>query len=483
MLSRATVQGKQEPRIRRAPKHVYTDGEDAGNLVGAYGLDPMPWQQAILDSWLGRDDNDSFVCSTCGITMPRQNGKNAVIEMRELYGLTCIGEQILHTAHEVKTARKAFNRLAGFFENDRDYPELAAMVVSIRKTNGQEGIYLNNGASIEFSARTRGASRGFTVDLVVFDEAQELTDEQLEAIMSTMAAAPLGNRQLIYTGTPPTPNSPGEVFYRVRKQAINDEDPRLAWDEWSVEDIGDVSDRSRWYETNPSMGYLLDEEFTETEYRQLSEEGFARERLGWWSDTATANAVFSEEQWMECWTNEPPSPSDSEKLCIGIKFTPDGAKYALSAAVKTPDDDPYVEGLYYWPVDGVSFIADWLNERKNKIAEVAIDGRSHADSLYEKLIEAKFPKKAIRLVSTRDVVAASTMLYNAVKEKGVRHSGQPLMVASATKSRKRTIGQKDAGGWGFGDGLADSAPIESVALAHMSVMTCKRKPGRKARIL
>ena len=47
--------------------------------------------------------------------------------MRELYGMVVLGERFLHTAHEVKTARKAFLRIAGFFENPRQYPELAAM--------------------------------------------------------------------------------------------------------------------------------------------------------------------------------------------------------------------------------------------------------------------------------------------------------------------------------------------------------------------
>lgn len=483
MSSREAVRGNQEPRIRREPAFLYTDGDDAAQLVSTYGLTPYPWQKTILDAWLGRNAEDRFVCSSCGITMPRQNGKNAVIEMRELYGLCIIGEQILHTAHEVKTARKAFNRLCGFFENDRDYPELAEMVVSIRKTNGQEGIYLTNGASIEFSARTRGASRGFTVDLVVFDEAQELTDEQLEAIMSTMAAAPLGNRQLIYTGTPPTPNSPGEVFARVRGQAVRDEDPRLAWHEWSVPEIGDVSDRSRWYDTNPSMGYRLDEEFTETEYRQMSADGFARERLGWWSDSAVANAVFTEGQWRACLTDIPPQPDDDEIYCIGVKFSSDGSHVAISAAVRKNTRLPYIEGLFYVSMEaGTTWIADWLVQRKHVIAEVVIDGKSNVDSLVNDLDKAGFPIKARKAASTADVIAASSMLYNAVVEQTIQHSGQPLMDESATKSRKRIIGSKEAGGWGFGDGAFASAPIESAALAYRSLLTTKRNPRRKMRV-
>ena len=185
---------------------AYTDGGDAARLVGAYGYDLDPWQARVMDAWLGRDERDRFTATSCGLAVPRQNGKNALLEVRELYGIVCMGEHILHTAHEVKTARKAFNRLASFFENGLKHPELAAMVASIRRTNGQEAIELwaldpdtlepipgEVGGTVEFSARSRGAARGFTVDTVVFDEAQELTDEQLDALLPTLAVHLHGN--------------------------------------------------------------------------------------------------------------------------------------------------------------------------------------------------------------------------------------------------------------------------------------------------
>src|SRR5690606_18531865 len=108
--------------------------------------------------------------------------------------------------------RKAFKRLLSFFENERESPELFAMVAEIRRTNGQEAIILTNGASIEFIARTRSSGRGFTVDDLVLDEAQDLTDEQLEALLPTLSSAPSGDPQQLYLGTPPPPRSPGTVW-------------------------------------------------------------------------------------------------------------------------------------------------------------------------------------------------------------------------------------------------------------------------------
>lgn len=98
--------GKQEPRIRIEPESLYSDGEDACFLMRSYGQPPDPWQALVLETWLARGKHDRFAATTCGLAVPRQNGKNWLLEARELYGITQCNESILHTAHEVKTARK-----------------------------------------------------------------------------------------------------------------------------------------------------------------------------------------------------------------------------------------------------------------------------------------------------------------------------------------------------------------------------------------
>ena len=165
----------------------------------------------------------------------KKNGKNVCLEAREYYGLLINGEKILHTAHQVKTSKKAFRRFEAFF-TDKKHPEIMAEVKNIRYTNGEECIELINGGRIEYSTRSRQAARGFDgVSLVVYDEAQELTDEQLEATMATLAASATGTRQIIYAGTPPYPGCPGKVFGRIRGSVIEKAGPYDSWHEWSVE--------------------------------------------------------------------------------------------------------------------------------------------------------------------------------------------------------------------------------------------------------
>lgn len=435
----------------------------------------------VLDYWLTRDEDDKFAFTSCGLPIPRQNGKNAVLEMREWYGLCIIGEKILHTAHRVDTARKAFLRLVTFFENP-EHPEIAELVVSIRRTNGQESITLANGGMIEFSSRVNGGSRGSTYDVVVFDEAQELTDDQMEAIMSTMAAAPKGNRQMIFTGTPPSPVSPGTVFSRRRKNALSDDAGAVCWLEWSVDEIGDVWDRTRWYETNPALGYRIEESFTEEECRTLSIEGFARERLGWWSDAEGGNLAIRPGLWDHGTVDNAPAPKSGEKLAYGVKFTVDGQKVALSVAVKSKGQRTLVECIEFTStVGGINGLADWLIERKDRCSVVAIDGKSNTAALVRKLMDGGFPKRAIIVMGPNDVGASAAVLLNAIEEDEIQHIKSPTLDESATTAQRRTIG--NSGAWGFGDGLAECAPIESVSFAYWAVVNTKRTPGRRSRLL
>lgn len=473
-----TLKGRQEPRVQVEPSRAYSDGDDAGILAASYGMKPDPWQQTILDAWLGRDESDKFTASRCGVLVPRQNGKNAIIEVRELYGTAILGEKILHTAHEVKTARKAFLRLASFFENEREYPELAALVVAIRRTNGQEAIVLNNGGSVEFSARSRGASRGFTVDVVVCDEAQELTDEQLEALMPTMAAAPLGNPQLILVGTPPNHNAAGEVFGRMRHNAHDGGDGKLSWHEWSVEEVGDIHDRQRWADCNPALGYRLNVSIIEDEIAQMSTDGFARERLSMWFENEAMRKPIDPKKWAKLATAK---PERAGKTAYGVKFSPDGAVAALSVAVLGEGGKVHLEAIEHRSMsEGVGWLMDFLLPRWKAAATIVIDGLHWSGSLVEQLrANGVRNRQVITLPNSKDIVNASSMMLNAIEQETVTHFDQPGLNQSALDAVKREIGR--GGGWAFGG--EDSTLIESVTLAHFGALTSKRNPNRQQKLL
>lgn len=472
------MKGSQEPRIRIEPNRISTDGSDAALLMSEYGCQLDEWQQLIIDCWLGKDESGKYNVTNAGLSVPRQNGKNVCLEAREFFGLVINGEKILHTAHQVRTSKKSFRRLAAMF-TDKRHPEITDVVKQIRYTNGEECIELLNGGTIEFSARSRQAARGFDgISLVVYDEAQELTDDQVEAIMATLSASATGTRQIIYTGTPPYPGCPGEVFRRRRTVCTTDAGKHDSWHEWSVcaESISEIKidDSSLWYMTNPALGIRLDEEFTQEESRTMSPDGFARERLGWWCPLLEHKEDFAIDKaiWESCASNK---PKPDGKTAYGVKFSADGAFVCLCGAVLSSDGTSRISMIDVKPTGhGTRWLSDWLNERYDKASCVVIDGKNGVDVLIDRISDTWKSKGSIIKPGAKEVIASVGILMDALNEHSVTwYEKQEILNESALTSIKRPI----AGGWGFGGD--NSIPIEACALALYGVKTTRRDPSKK----
>lgn len=470
---------------------AYSDGPDAVELCSHFWFTPDEWQGNFLHAMLARDESGRLSVISAGLSVPRQNGKNGGIEALEFYLLVSdtTGEtHILHTAHQVKTSKRAFNRLARIFE-DRSHPELCAMVKTIRRTNGEEAIILKSGASIEYSARSRSAARGFdAITLVVYDEAQELTDEQVEALMSTLAASPSGDRQTIYTGTPPGPNSPGTVFRKRRQAALTNPSARTCWMEWGVEACPPEGARfeevlDAVYETNPAMGIRLDEEFTREEFDAMSIDGFARERLGWWvGDESGADHLVAQSDWAAC-AVEGIDPTGAQRTALGLKFSPDGATWALAGCKLWPGGHVAVELIGAGETSqGTRILAERLVGAASKAACVVVDGRAGAEALTQRLVDAGAPRGYVVRPRTSDVISAAQQLVECVRAHELEHTQQEQLSESVLGAVRRPIGS--SGAWGIGsDGNARSDAAEAASLAVFGARTTRRRPGRKQRIL
>lgn len=459
------------PRIALVPAHRESDAADACFLASSYGLTPDPWQADVLAAMLALREDGRYAASRVGVSVPRQNGKNGIIEIRELFGLLS-GEKFLHTAHEVKTARKAFLRLASFFENPKQFPELASLVKEVRRTNGQEAILLTNGGSVEFVARTKGSGRGFTVDVLVFDEVQELSDETLAALLPTISAAPLGNPQQIYTGTPPSPNMNGEVWTRLRNAGLEGTDPRLAYFEWSCEYGVDLDDQSAWYAANPALGIRLDIETVESEREALDDTSFARERLGMW-DSDVSMSVIPSDAWQRC-ADEHSQPFTN--IVMAVDVSPDRSTATIAVAGEREDGLHHVE-----VVDqrlGVGWVVNRLTEiaKRQRIRTVVIDAASPAASLIEAL-----KKNHVNVVTTgpRDMAAACGEFYDAVFEQRLAHLNDPRTNSAISMVRKRKLG--DAWAWNRQTATSDITPVVAITLAlwgsQSTRVTRKKKSG------
>lgn len=463
--------GSQEPSVRIAPGYEVTDGDDASKVMRVGGLKLDPWQLDGLRDWMALDDTGSWVSKTCGLSVPRQNGKSALVSGRASAGMVLYKEQVIYTAHLQKTATETFEEMRAFFE----HPKMMPYVKEIKTAIGREQIILKNGARVKFLARTRNGGRGQHGDLLIFDEAQELDTDQQASFLPAISAS--RNPQTIYLGTPPDPSADGTVFTGLRKNAIGGTTTATSWYEFSVPEIGDVTDRKRWAATNPALGRRMKLSTIAGECEQMAPDTFARERLGWWTPEVkkTVEYAIPADVWDACASDD---QKPEGRTAYGVRFSADGGEVTLCGAVIPADGPARISVIDRKPTGfGLQWLADWLNQRYQRACCVVVDGKNGVDVLIDKIAPVWRQKGSVIRANYKTVIASTGTLTDALNEQEVTwFRKQTMLRDSAVTSIKRPI----AGGWGFGGEEPD--PITAAALALWGAKTSKRDPNKRMRI-
>ena len=469
--------GGQEPTFKRIGSWSSTRGPEAVAMFESYGRRYYGSQKLEMDVFFARDEYGEFAALTIGITKPRQNGKSFALRDYAIWMAAVEGKSVLYTAHHGRTVRKMFKEMCDFIESHDDFKD---EIDYIYKAGGYEGIYFLNDACIEFQTRTDSGGRGGTYSIICLDEAQELTSQQQDAVLPTASAAGEidegeADPQMIYVGTVPGPECNGDVFRDMHDRA-HAEDTTVWWLEWgavgsSLDDV-DIDDVDLWYTCNPAMGRRMSERVVRNEHDTMTRDGFARERLGWWSPTAgKVKTALSTSLWDGLSTTNPPSDG---KTAYGVRFSVDGSEVCLCAALKH-DETVHVELVRRENTSaGLTWLADFIAERKDKACICVIDGKSGVQALVDRL--ERMPKGYLHVASAQDAVASAATLLDCVNEKTLSwYEPQSNLRDSAVTSTRRNIGNN--GSWGFGG--ENPTPITAASLAVWGVMTARRDPRRR----
>lgn len=490
--------GSQVARFNTSPAPRGCSVEHAVNaleLAEGYGLVADPWQADIVRSWLRTGRNGKWCASTWGCSAPRQNGKNGGLEIVELYLMVALNLKILHTSHLLGSARKAFKRLMHFFGTKVDdshakFPELNALVKEIRKTNGQEAIELHDGGLIELGARTGGAGRGSSFDVLVVDEAQEYEEDEQEALKPTISAAPSGDPVTIFMGTPPRDLSErGEPFVRVRNSAVTGANKRSAWVEHSASGDVDamdeatlktfVADRTHWAQANPALGRRVSVDTIESELHEFSPRSFARERLNMWPTPREAGRLaFNATKWRNLGVDS--IPDGLQIAAIGVDMNIEQTKVSVSISVFNGEDKVHLELIADAPFDteGTATLIDWVWEKAKRRVPVVMDAFSPARDILE--VPMKKRGLSVYILDAREFTQACAMLLRAAEvERSITHLNHPDQ-ERLDESIKHTVkeGIRNRPGsfrWNRDSLDADLGPVMSVTCAYFGALKFARR--------
>lgn len=479
-----TRKGCQTPTRSFILPYSSTYGDDAAAMYDASSRQAQEWQSLLLNDILAVNNDGLWVHTKYGYAVPRRNGKNEVVAIRELWGVNH-GEKILHTAHRTSTSSSASKRLVALLDA-LGYTEVIRPKKSEKyekayvysKLFGLERVILldEGGGSCDFRTRTSKGGLGEGFDLLIIDEAQEYQDDQESSLKYVVSDSK--NPQTIFCGTPPTPISSGTVFVKFREDVLAGNANNSGWSEWSVDVETDPNDREAWYLTNPSLGMILTE-------RKIADEigsdttDFNIQRLGLWLRYNQKSAI-SEREWNELKAGT--LPALKGRLFIGIKFNPNGENVSMSLAVATDEDKVFIEAIDCRPMRaGNSWLVQFIKAAEPNIAKIIIDGANGQNLLCSDLKDAGVKKKPI-LPTVKEIIDANAVFESALFAKELTHMGQPSLTQIVSNCEKRAIGSN--GGFGYRsikDG-ADISLLDSVILAHFGIVEDKRKPSRKQKV-
>lgn len=465
-----------EPAIKVAPPYTTSVGlEVIEHYESLHESVQMDWWQRdwTIDTFGIRVDG-SWAAFESALAVQRQNGKGQPADAVELGGLFLLGENlIVHSAHQIKTSREAFNRIGRIVDaND----SLTRQIRRVIRSKGEEGFELMDGRRLLFFSRADGSGKGFTGNRIFLDEAQELDGEEMASMAPTMMATI--DAQVCYTFTPP--RRPGSHVARLRRRARARTDDRTVYHGWENVRGVDLNDMSIYARSNPAYPHRVTQERIEDMRRTIADdELFARECAGIWPrDEEDGWLVIPAEQWEDA--RDPRSTPNQGPVALACDVLPGREAAAICAAGHRDDGLVHVEltgrdavpdfrpGVG-WAIPRLQAIIARLGD--NTPCVTAINDRALADA-------AEAAGLLVYRPQVRDVTAWCAAFYDAVAGKHVpsrllRHPGQTQLDDAVRQAEKRNA----AGTWAWNQNcVLTAASVAYGALLTPRIHTERPKP-------
>lgn len=458
---------------------VRTGWTPVEHKLKALGLRFDDWQADLAKLILAKRADGLYACTVGGVflSLPRQVGKTYVLSAI-IFALCLLnpGMTVLWTAHRLKTTGETHKSWKGLAKRKA----IAPLIEAIRSGSGDWEVQFTNGSRILLGARENGFGRGFAkVDIIVYDEAQILTDKALDDMIPAANAStfPAGGL-VLYAGTPPTPTDPSEVFTRNRTDALSGEADDVLYVECSADPKTDPTTWPKGYvdfeaiaAANPSYPARTPRVSILRMSRQLSRASLRREGLGIWDDGPGVKAAIPADDWAALAVTTAPV---ARKKALGVRFSTEGAVVAVAGA-QWSAERTLVEGIQQSSTgDGLGGLVAWIADRWRDYGAIIIDGKAGAATLTEALRKRGVPARFMHTPTAGEFITAHSTFLEAVNSGRLAHSAQPGLTASIAAAAQHVTTR---GWWWESIGDGDILLAEAATLALWGVETKAKAPA------
>lgn len=468
------LRGNQRPGLLHLPDGSDAHVDDALYLLDEWGFAYDDAQRFAIACALREQADGRWAAKEFGLEEPRQNGKGETIEGRECLGLFYLDERkLIHSAHEFATASEALDRMDDRIGRN---PQLKRRVKSVKRSHGEEGVYLKDGRKLLYKTRTKGGGRGFSADFLGMDEAMYIAEAFLGALMPVISARP--NPQIWYMGSAPDQVTMENaiVFARLRERALAGDPGRLAYLGWSAAYVDNkvvfesppevpreaTAEPEMIARANPALGIRIDlDHVLVTERAAMDHRTFCVERLGigdWPTTDGGPAQVISPEQWAACL--DPDRKSDGPSaLAYDVNLE------RSAAAIGAADDDRFVKVLDHRP--GTGWLVDRLVELSDEFGlPVQADERGPGASFIPELRERGV---AVETINGQEYANACGSFFDLVDQQAMGHEGSPELDAAVRGTVKRPLEDK----WAWSRKRSSGVDISPLVACTLALWKCE----------
>lgn len=459
----------QYPLLYHYPESPISTGRRFIALAELCGLHLDPWEKWVLEvAHRVTPDTDPrlrrLIAKQVAVIVSRQNGKGEILVALGLGWLFITQEElVIHSAHQFKTCADSYKRLKHAIK--KGPPELMGMVKKFSDSHGHEGVVMQDDREYKFIARAGGSGRGFPAKKVVFDEAYDLSETEIEDIMPTLGAAPDGQAWFMSSAVNKEKHPNGRTLSKIRHRGVNHINAdQLAFFEWSLpEGVSklDYHDPFWWKLCNPGWDYRPDMlGALKSDFDLMSLDSFGQEHLavGDYFPPDEENKVISQDEWNALLD---PDSKIVGKRVFSLAVAPFGKCAAVGVAGFNGAGLLHVEVIKYGR--GTRWVVDYLTTRcaNWKPLAVVYNPRNASASLEDELVRAKIPLEPLKGVQ---VSQAFSMFYNkCVEAKTIRHPDQQSINEALLGAESRDFGEGKV--WDVKKSKSDITGLEAITNA------------------
>ena len=426
--------GNEQPRLISGSLPAPSKGDLVAEFAEALGQPLLPWQRFALNEGLKLQENGNWVSRQVGILVARQNGKSHMMRIRILAGMLLWGESWIAMAQKLELSELHLDWAIDLINQHR---WLKAEVSKVSRVNGDKYIKLKNGAKWSVAAATAKSVRGQTGNLWV-DELREVPAEAWAA--ATPVTRAVKNSQIWVTSNAGDAHS--EVLNNMRSNSISANSPKTLWMEWSADPNLPITDRRGWYQANPALGHLIDEDVIETASKSDTPEAFRTEALCLWIEALESPWTYGS---VEAAAVPDLKLSLDETTFWSIDVSPNRRRADLVGAQHLPDGRIGFAIAQSWEadsaVDDVAIAGDVAGIVRQFQSHVIAYDKWAAASIASRLAQAGFRVAD----STGSVFAqACDEMLTGLNSTRLVHDGNPELMQHFNACAKRAAAD---GGW------------------------------------